>query len=328
MSGLAKSLRIVAGLLLVSLTFAAAACSGEPGEEAAPVAVAPTTTEGASSTATETVADCRDEPVGPVTYRYADRPGVDPSRTSLDVYLPAGCGPVPVVVWVHGGGWRAGDKAFASTAPKVAWANQLGAALVAVNYRLSSPDAGVVWPDHSDDVAAGLAWIGSEGPRIGLNPSDVVMLGHSAGAHLVTLAVTSRDLVGAVGPRVDVRCVVALDTASYDLASSRANERGLVANAFGTDPAVLAAASPLVQVRGGGVVDTPILVVTRGSATWRGAAATFADALTNAGGRAELVDVSPYNHEQAGRQLGVEGEELLTVPVTRFVEGCLGSPPS
>jgi acetyl esterase/lipase len=181
MSGLAKSLRIVAGLLLVSLTFAAAACSGEPGEEAAPVAVAPTTTEGASSTATETVADCRDEPVGPVTYRYADRPGVDPSRTSLDVYLPAGCGPVPVVVWVHGGGWRAGDKAFASTAPKVAWANQLGAALVAVNYRLSSPDAGVVWPDHSDDVAAGLAWIGSEGPRIGLNPSDVVLLGHSAG---------------------------------------------------------------------------------------------------------------------------------------------------
>ena len=326
MTNAAGPWRVVCGLLVVVVTFALAACSGERVDDAVTTGAPATAVTGSS--APDAGADCRDEPVGPVTYRYADRPGSDPALTSLDVYLPAGCGPVPVVVWVHGGGWRAGDKANASTAPKVAWANQLGAALVAMNYRLSTPDAGVVWPDHSDDVAAGLAWIASDGPALGLDPADVVLLGHSAGAHLVTLAVTNPGLVDAAGLGDGVRCVVALDSASYDLASSRANERGLVANAFGTDPEVLATASPLVQVRRAGVVDTPTLVVTRGSATWRQAATVFVDALNAGGGRAELVDVTPYDHNEAGRQLGVEGEELLTVPVTRFVRGCLGSPAS
>ena len=177
MSKAARPPRVVCGLLVVVATFALASCSGEQVDDAASTGAPTTAVTG--STAPDAGTDCRDEPVGPVTYRYADRPGSDPALTSLDVYLPAGCGPVPVVVWVHGGGWRAGDKANASTAPKVAWANQLGAALVAMNYRLSTPGAGVVWPDHSDDVAAGLAWIASDGPALGLDPADVGLLGHS-----------------------------------------------------------------------------------------------------------------------------------------------------
>ena len=271
-------------------------------------------------------AGCRAEPIGPTTYRYVDRAGVNPALTSLDVYLPAGCDPVPVVVWVHGGGWRAGSKSSESTRTKAAWANQQGLALVALNYRLSTPGAGVVWPDHSDDVAAGLSWIGREGPALGLDPSSVVLIGHSAGAHLVTLAVTNAELVEAAGLGGGLRCVVALDSASFDLATSRANSTGLVANAFGSDPKVIAEASPLVQVVAGGPVTVPLLVVTRGPAVWMAAAETFVDAVNTAGGSATLVEANPYSHGEVNNQLGAEGEELVTTPVTRFVTDCLNLP--
>ena len=65
----------------------------------------PSRPTGAPSTTTSppSTADCRDRAAGPTTFQYAGRPGTDPGLTSLDVYLPPGCGPAPVVVWVHGG---------------------------------------------------------------------------------------------------------------------------------------------------------------------------------------------------------------------------------
>jgi arylformamidase len=130
---------------------------------------------------------CRHEATGPSTYVYADRPGVDPDMTSVDVYLPAGCGQVPVVMWLHGGGWRRGDKASGLVERKAAWAASLGAALVSVNYRLTTPESGVRWPDHGEDVAAAVAWVQQQGPELELGGSDITLLGHSAGAHLVAI---------------------------------------------------------------------------------------------------------------------------------------------
>jgi arylformamidase len=107
--------------------------------------------------------------------------------TSVDVYLPAGCGQVPVVMWLHGGGWRRGDKASGLVERKAAWAASLGAALVSVNYRLTTPESGVRWPDHGEDVAAAVAWVQQQGPELELGGSDITLLGHSAGAHLVAI---------------------------------------------------------------------------------------------------------------------------------------------
>ncbi|MFM8528506.1 MAG: hypothetical protein ACKOD2_02310, partial [Ilumatobacteraceae bacterium] len=59
-------------------------------------------------------------------YPYVERPGTDPDRVSLDLYIPAGCGAVPVVVWVHGGGWRTGDKDAGQIERKVEWAESIG----------------------------------------------------------------------------------------------------------------------------------------------------------------------------------------------------------
>jgi acetyl esterase/lipase len=149
-------------------------------------------------------------------------------------------------------------------------------------------------------------------------------MGHSAGAHLVSIVATDPELLAGVGLVPDaVSCVVALDSAAYDLADSPADESGLVDNAFGTDPEVVAAASPLVQVRRQGAPVAPFLVVTRGSEARRSSAQEFADAVVSAGGEAELVDVNPYDHAQVNTELGVEGETLVTPPTADFLGDCL-----
>ncbi len=267
---------------------------------------------------------CRDGATGPDTFEYADRRGGDPALTSLDVYLPVGCGPVPVVVWVHGGAWRAGDKRDPGVEEKVALANSLGAALVAVNYRLSTPGSGVLWPDHGNDVVAALAWLREVGPEHGLDPERVALIGHSAGAHLVSIVATDPDLLALEGLDSSlVDCVVSLDTEGYDLAGSTAADVGLITNAFGSDPEVIAEASPTVQVARHGPPSAEFLVVTRGTLQRHQIAWAFVRALRNGGGTVQLVDAGSYSHNEVNLRLGAVGEQVVTPAVTSFLERCL-----
>jgi acetyl esterase/lipase len=264
---------------------------------------------------------CREAATGPTTFAYADRPGVDPNLTSVDVYVPAGCGPVPVVMWVHGGGWRRGDKTGANVERKAAWAESLGAALVSVNYRLSTPDSGVMWPDHGEDVAAAVAWVQGEGPAIGLDPEHLALVGHSAGAHLVSIVGTDPALLASAGADpLGIDCVVALDV-DYDLADAAG--QALIANAFGTDPEVLAAASPPIQVERNGAPSAPFFIVTRGGPQRIAKAQGFVDVINDSGGSAQLLDATGYSHEEVSSQLGAPADTVVTPPVTDFVRSCL-----
>jgi acetyl esterase/lipase len=279
----------------------------------------------AAADATGTTA-CVEAPTGRSTHRYAERPGTPAERTSLDVYHPGGCEPVPIVVWIHGGGWRRGDKRGAGVEQKAELASRLGAALVAVNYRLSTPSANVRWPDHGTDVADAIAWVQLQGPRLGLDPTRTALLGHSAGAHLAAIVATDPGLLDGAGvPDGTVDCVVALDSAAFELAGSPAQASGLVANAFGDDADVLDAASPLVRVRRDGPPTADMLVVTRGGPARIAAQRELVDAVTDSGGSAELLDVNPYDHLEVNRLLGAERETRVTQPVARFLERCLGS---
>ena len=106
-----------------------------------------------------------------------------------DLYLPDGPGPHPVVVAVHGGGWRRGSpKALAQWGRFLA-AN--GIAMLATSYRLTT--SGAVWPKNLADVAAALAFVQRQGSAHGLNADRVGLLGASAGAHLAALAALTRD---------------------------------------------------------------------------------------------------------------------------------------
>ena len=260
--------------------------------------------------------------VGPSTYRYAERAGSPAGRTSLDVYLPEGCGPAPVLMWVHGGGWRTGDKRAGAVAQKAAFANGLGAALVAVNYRLSSPDNGVRWPDHGQDVAAAVAWVVEQGAAHGLDPSRLVLVGHSAGAQLVASMAAHPTLLTDAGvDRSAVDCVVVLDV-QLDLLYRRGRS-DMVDTAFGTDAEVLTDASPLLQVRAHGAPSAAFLVVSRGGPRRVSGAAEFVDSVNAAGGRANLVDAGTYSHNQVSQLLGATGEQVVTPTTARFVSECL-----
>ena len=100
----------------------------------------------------------------------------------FDLHRPPRTGPCPVLVIVHGGGWVKGDKRiFSHIADLFA---SLGLVVLNVNYRLAPKHR---FPVMIDDVACALQWVEAEGVRYGADPSRVVLLGQSAGAHIVSL---------------------------------------------------------------------------------------------------------------------------------------------
>ena len=309
-----RGVRPLAALLLAAL--AGAACStGGPVDGSTDRAVVPT--DAAADPAT-----CRDAPTGPEEFRYATRADTDPNLTSLDVYLPAGCGPVPAVVWVHGGGWRRGDKATGSVEGKVRLANELGAALVSVNYRLSAEGTDVRWPDHGDDLAAALAWLDTEGPAVGIEPTRMALIGHSAGGHLVAVAGADPDLLTTNGADpVSIGCVVVLDSAAFTLSAGNP----LHAAAFGTDPDVLAGASPLTLVERNGAPSAEFLVIAQGGPGRLTTQRAFADAITTAGGTARFVDANPYDHNGVSAAVGSADDTIVTPAVGDLLDRCLAS---
>lgn len=127
--------------------------------------------------------------------------GSDP-RQVLDVTLPAGAGPFPVLMMVHGGAFRMGDKSDLAVWPDL---TQAGVAVVRVNYRLSDT---APWPAQGEDCLAAAVHLQRQGAALGLDPSRLVLLGHSAGAFLavstalslVEVGLTPRGVVSLYGP--------------------------------------------------------------------------------------------------------------------------------
>lgn len=177
-------------------------------------------------------------------------PPSDPTRNQLDIYLPGEESATlrPIVVHVHGGGWRRGDKATASTPDKARLFTGLGYGFVSINYRLSpssgdpsNPDPNrVMFPDHADDVGEAMGWLDRNAVRFGMDPDRIFLMGHSAGAHLVSLVSTDPHYLARYG--VDLRQIlgtIALDTGAFDiqqavLGNDPDEPALLFVNAFGT----------------------------------------------------------------------------------------------
>jgi acetyl esterase/lipase len=120
-------------------------------------------------------------------------PGKD--RQTLDVFAPAGAPGqrFPVVVFVHGGTWMAGDKNFFGMYRGVGRClARNGVVAVMINYRLSP---GVKHPEHARDVARAFAWTVRHVDRYGGDPRRIVLAGHSAGAHLCALVATDESFL-------------------------------------------------------------------------------------------------------------------------------------
>ncbi len=219
----------------------------------------------------------------------------------------------PVVVYVHGGGWLTGDKR--RVGHKARLFTRAGYLFASVNYRLSPPIGGlpvpdrVRFPDHPHDVGEALGWLTHNVRRYGGDPDRLVLIGHSAGAHLASLAAVDPSFSSAYGvPARAVRGVVSLDTAAFDIEAkadpTRNRRPGLFWNAFGTpqeeaaDPG-WANASPINLADRG---DPAFLLLTQRRPSRVAENAAMLRALGNR--RSDSLVTVPLDHAGVNRMLG------------------------
>ncbi|TAN07010.1 MAG: alpha/beta hydrolase [Rhodanobacteraceae bacterium] len=171
--------------------------------------------------------------------------GSDPLQ-KLDVYAPPQATGAPVIFMVHGGGWRRGDKTARGVVQNkvIHWVPR-GIIVISVNYPLL-PQATPLAQARS--VGKALAFAQRHATEWGGDREKFVLMGHSAGAHLVALISAEPSLATAQGA-LPWLGTVALDSAAYDVAQiMQTRHFQLYDEAFGSDPAVWAAVSPAVQL--------------------------------------------------------------------------------
>jgi acetyl esterase/lipase len=178
--------------------------------------------------------------------------GTDPAQV-LDFWRAQGrTGAAPLIVFVHGGGWKRGSKDNATGQFKPVHFPQAGYGFASINYRLV-PDHKV--EEQAADVAAAVALLRSQAGTLGIDPNRIVLMGHSAGAHLVALVGTDPRYLDAAGvPRSAIAGIVPIDGAAYDVPAQMTQAGQFMgktyAQAFGGDPARQRALSPTFQVEG------------------------------------------------------------------------------
>ena len=120
--------------------------------------------------------------------------GADPLQV-LDLYVPnVANGPLPVLLFIHGGGFTRGDKHGSYYPDNItAWAARHGMVGVNVNYRLAP---GTMYPGAAQDLAASIAWVRANIAQHGGDPDRIMLFGHSAGANHVIDYLGHRELHG------------------------------------------------------------------------------------------------------------------------------------
>jgi acetyl esterase/lipase len=175
--------------------------------------------------------------------------GSDPLQ-QLDFYPAKGAkGPAPLVLYVHGGGWKRGSKETAASRSAPGHFTALGYAYASIDYRLV-PQATV--EQQAADVAQALKALLDRAAALGIDRRRVVIMGHSAGAHLVALVGTDEQYLRRAGLTfADLDGVIPNDGAAYDVAGQIAEGgrfmNGTYTQAFGTDPVRQKALSPTLQ---------------------------------------------------------------------------------
>jgi arylformamidase len=131
----------------------------------------------------------------------------------LDVYSPVGAKSLPVVFWIHGGGWQTGDKKDVQLKPRAF--NDKGFVFVSTNYRLlPDVDMGTI----VRDVAKAVRWVHDHIAGHGGDPNRLFIMGHSAGAQLAALICTDDRYLKAEGLSLAViKGCVPVDGDTYDV---------------------------------------------------------------------------------------------------------------
>ena len=216
---------------------------------------------------------------------------------------------VPILLYVHGGGWIKGTREKVYNLPK--FTTKRNWMLVSVDYR---PVPRTNIDGQVKDVVRAINWVRSNIKRYGGNPKKIVIMGHSAGSHLVAMVGVKKlggKLLG----------IIPNDVQAYDMVAyggMRGSLPRVYAAAFGSNPANWIKWSPITYVRRSKGYP-PFLIMYSGSNYQRRKALAngFGAALRRQGTRVTLFDGKRYSHGSIARTIGTSAE--VTGVVERFL---------
>jgi len=174
--------------------------------------------------------------------------------TSLDVHMPTSDSILPIVFFIHGGGWSAGDKGGLAHVNKRDFFIDNGFVFVSTNYRLA-PD--VAFPVYPQDVAKAFVKIVDTVADYNGNVNEIFILGHSAGAHLGAILSLDQDYLHDFGSYAQfIQGVILLDGSGYDIPfiidyniqTGNQTILDIYHTAFGQDTALWELASPISHI--------------------------------------------------------------------------------
>ncbi len=244
-----------------------------------------------------------------------------------DIYLPEEAKSASVMLYVHGGAWKVGDKK--SVGEKAKWFTSKGWIFISANYRLAPEGK---HPNNVVDVAACIAHVHDNIKGHGGDPDSMFLMGHSAGCHLVALVATDDSRLKKHDKDLGlIKGVVALDTGSFDIVSSIKRNPlfgKTLKEVFGDDEASQRNASPIYHVSNDKKIAPFFVVYTKGSTHRRTnplrklASVDFVEKLKAAGFKPELIDATDRTHSEVNKWFGKDDDALVTAAAEKFLIAC------
>lgn len=199
----------------------------------------------------------RAAPTGVTAHRNLEYAVEDGESLKLDLYLPAGTTNAPLLMWIHGGAWKNGDKS--NVFQSIMDLTTQGYALASINYRLQDL---TIHPKQIHDCKGALRWLRANAGEYGYDPERIAVGGGSAGGHLALLLGLSsgfQELEGTVGGNTNqsssVSAIVDFFGPTELMVFSKNDLR--LKNAHELMPELLKSASPLTYL---GKDDPPVLI--------------------------------------------------------------------
>ncbi|HQU43318.1 MAG TPA: alpha/beta hydrolase [Pirellulales bacterium] len=234
----------------------------------------------------------------------------------LDIYAPPHASKLPVILWIHGGGWEAGDKSEVHSKPQAF--NEKQFLFVSTNYRLMpAVDTGTIM----QDVAKSVRWVHDHVDHYGGDPERLFVMGHSAGAQLAALVSTDERYLKAEGLSLDViKGCVPVDGDTYDvplIIETAARRRKMLGQPepkfghdqkFGGNPAKHRDFSAVNHVARGKEIPPFLLLHVADNADTTAQAGRLGSALTNAGAFAQVFGAKDTDHRRIAANLGLAND--------------------
>lgn len=224
---------------------------------------------------------------------------VDGETLKLDIGRPKdGAGPFPCVVFIHGGGWRAGDKRDFHDAISTVAAQ--GVVCVSVQYRFAPKHT---FPAQLDDVKAAVRYVREHAKELKVDPDRIAAVGGSAGTHLALMLATTGDEdpkdATSSGVRAAVSLVGPTDLTKRYPDASRYMLEDFLGQDRKADRTAQEKASPLYHLNAG---DAPVLLIhgTKDELVPYDQIPEFAAACKKAGVEAELITIEGGGHGGGG----------------------------